>query len=134
MVSLVGKMLGEKGWGIDAWPVVGMVDGGSPADECGLLSTLVFSLYFPHSFYPCISHTHRINTSSTPSCPLFPTITTFMHSRPDDESWVFYVVPSGWLLISPLVFLTCLLGYLRQATGLVRSMTYAAFPLCSQGH
>ena len=32
----VGGMLGGKGWGIDAWPVVGMVDGGSPADECGL--------------------------------------------------------------------------------------------------
>ena len=40
-------MLGGKGWGIDAWPVVGMVNGGSPADECGLSSALVLSLYFP---------------------------------------------------------------------------------------
>ena len=53
--------LGGKGWGIDAWPVVGMVDGGSPADECGLLSALVLSLYFPHPFCPFISHTHRTN-------------------------------------------------------------------------
>ena len=29
-------MLGGKGWGIDARPVVGMVDGSSLADVCGL--------------------------------------------------------------------------------------------------
>ena len=35
-----------------------------------------------------------------------------------------------WLVVdlSPKVFLTCLLGCLRQASGLVRSMTYAALP------
>ena len=53
--------MGGKGWGIDAWPVVGMVDGGSPADECGLSSALVLSLYFPYPFCPCISHTHQTN-------------------------------------------------------------------------
>ena len=51
--------------------VVGMMDGSSPADECGLSSALVLSLYFP---YPPdqLSASH---TSCTPSCPLFPTIT-----------------------------------------------------------
>ena len=53
--------LGGKGWGIDAWPVVGMVDGGSLADECGLSSALVLSLYFPYPFCPCISLTHWTN-------------------------------------------------------------------------
>ena len=53
--------LGGKGWRIDAWPVVGMVDGGSPADVCGLSSALVLSLYFPYPFCPCISHTHWTN-------------------------------------------------------------------------
>ena len=56
-----GGMLGGKGWGIDAWPVVRMVDVGSPADECGLSSALVLSLYFPYPFCPCISHTHQTN-------------------------------------------------------------------------
>ena len=46
-MSLGRGMLGGKGWGIDAWPVVGMVDGGSPADKCGLLSALVLSLLLP---------------------------------------------------------------------------------------
>ena len=54
-------MLGGKGWGIDAWPVVGLVDGSSSADECGLSSALVLSLYFLRPFCPCISHTHRTN-------------------------------------------------------------------------
>ena len=54
-------VLGGKGWGIDAWPVVGVVDGGSPADECGLSSALVLSPYFPFPFCPCISHTHQTN-------------------------------------------------------------------------
>ena len=61
MVYLDGGMLGGKGWGIDAWPVVGMVDGCSRADKCGLLSALVLSLYFPYPFCPCISHTHQAN-------------------------------------------------------------------------
>ena len=61
LVSMGGEMLGGKGWGIDGWPVVGMVNGGSPADECGLLSALVLSLYFPYPFCPCISHTRRTN-------------------------------------------------------------------------
>ena len=83
-------MLGGKGWGIDAWPVVGMVDGGSPADECvvecfgpfPILPVPLLSLYFP---YPSdqLSPSH---TSRTPSCPLFPTITTLMHPRPDAEA------------------------------------------------
>ena len=34
LVCLVWGMLGGKGWGIDAWPVVGMVDGSSPPGEC----------------------------------------------------------------------------------------------------
>ena len=63
-----GLMLGGRGWGIDAWPVVGMVDGGSPADECRLLSALVLSLYFTCPFCPCISHTHR--TSCLPPISL----------------------------------------------------------------
>ena len=37
-------MLGGRGWGIGAWPVVGMVDSGSLADECGLSIALVLSL------------------------------------------------------------------------------------------
>ena len=60
-MSLDEGMLGGKGWGIDAWPVVGMVDGGSSGDECGLLSALVLSLYFPYPFCPCISHIHWTN-------------------------------------------------------------------------
>ena len=59
LVSLGGGLLGGKGWGIDAWPMVGMVDGGSPADE--LSSILVFSLYLPYPFCYCISHTHWTN-------------------------------------------------------------------------
>ena len=51
LVSLGGGMLGGKGWGIDAWPVVGVVDGGSLVDECGLSSAY---------------------TSRTPSVPVFP--------------------------------------------------------------
>ena len=47
--------LGGKGWVIDAWPAVGMVDGSSLADKCGLSSALVVSLYF-----------------RTPSVPVFP--------------------------------------------------------------
>ena len=58
---LSGGMLGVKGWGIDAWPVVGMVDGGFPADECGLSSALVLSLYFPYPICPCVFHTLRTN-------------------------------------------------------------------------
>ena len=70
-------MLGGKGWGIDAWPVVGAMDGDSPTDKCGLLSALVLSYtsrtpsvpvfpipigpivslpYFPYCFVPLISH------------------------------------------------------------------------------
>ena len=59
LVSLGGEMLSEKGWGIDAWPLAGMVVGGSSTDECGLSSAVVLSLYFPYPFCPCISHTHR---------------------------------------------------------------------------
>ena len=93
LVSLGGGMLGGKGWRIDAWLVVGMVDGGSAADECGLSSDLVLSLYpvlpvpllslyFPYSLDQ-LSPSH---TSHTPSCPLFPTITTLMHPWPGAES------------------------------------------------
>ena len=51
----MGNCLVSLGWGCgtDAWFVVGMVDGGSPADECELSSTLALSLYFPYPFYPC---------------------------------------------------------------------------------
>ena len=81
--------LGGKGWGIDAWPVVGMVEGSFQADGYGLSSALVFSLYFLYPFCPCfsipigpiVSH-----TSCTPLCPLFPTITTLVHPQPDAES------------------------------------------------
>ena len=62
LVSLGWGMLGRKGCGIDDWPVVGIVDGGSPADECGLSSALVLSLYFPYHFCPCIYDTHRTNS------------------------------------------------------------------------
>ena len=50
-----------EGWGIDAWPVLGIVDSGSLADKCGLTSAFVLSLNFPYPFCPCISHTHRNN-------------------------------------------------------------------------
>ena len=56
-----GGMLCGKGWRIDAWPVVGVLDGDSPAGECGLSKALVLSLYFPYSFFSCASHTHRTN-------------------------------------------------------------------------
>ena len=71
-----GGMLGGKGWGIDAWawPVVGMVDGGSPADECGLSSALGLSLYFPYPFCPCISHTHQTNCLPCFPYPFVPLI------------------------------------------------------------
>ena len=69
---------GLEGMGIDTWPMVGMVDGGSLADECGLLSALVLSLYFLYPFCPCISYTHLTNCLPpifhVPLCPLFPTI------------------------------------------------------------
>ena len=60
-MSLGRGMLGGKGWGIDALSVVGMVDGGSPADECGLSIALVLSLYFPYLLCPCFSYTHGTN-------------------------------------------------------------------------
>ena len=44
--------VGGKGWGIDIWPVVGMMDGGSPAGKCGLSSVLVLSLYFLSLYFP----------------------------------------------------------------------------------
>ena len=44
LVSLVRGILSGKGWGNDAWPVVGVVGGGFLADECGLSSALVLSL------------------------------------------------------------------------------------------
>ena len=93
LVSMGGGMLGGKGLGIDAWPVVEMVDGGSPADKCGLSSPLVLSQYFPYPSVPVFLIPIRpiislpCHTSPrTPSCPSFPTITTFMHPRPDAES------------------------------------------------
>ena len=55
--------LGGKGWGIDAWPLVAMVDGGSPTDECGLSSALVLSLYLLYPFVSLISH---INDTHAP--------------------------------------------------------------------
>ena len=66
-------VLGRKGWGIDAWPVVGVVDGGSPADECGLSSALVFSLYFSYPrlslYFPYPSdQLFPSHISCTPSC------------------------------------------------------------------
>ena len=64
LVPLGRGMLGGKGWGIDAWPVVGMVDGGSPTDKCGLWSAVVLSLYFPYPFCPIFSHTLRTNCPS----------------------------------------------------------------------
>ena len=61
LVPLVGGMLCGKGWEVDVWPVVGIVDGGSPADKCGLSSALVLSLYIRYPFCPCISHAHQTN-------------------------------------------------------------------------
>ena len=87
LVSLVWGMLDGKGWGIYAWPVVGMVDSGSLADECGLLGALVLSHtsrtpsvpvfpipigpivslpYFPYPFVPLISHNND-NCAPTPT-------------------------------------------------------------------
>ena len=107
--------VGRGGW-IDAWPVVGMVDGSSQADECGLLSALVLSLYFPYPFCPCISHTHWTNCLPYFPYPFMPLI---FHnndtSAPTAWCWelLFYVAPSGWLLISPLkCFWPVCLGYL----------------------
>ena len=79
LVSLGGGMLGEKGWGIDAWPVVGMVDDSSLADECGLSSALVLTLYFPYPFCPCISHTQR--TSCLPYFPYPPFVPLISHDN-----------------------------------------------------
>ena len=80
-------MLGGMGWGIDAWPVVGMLDGGSPADECGFSVFWSFPytyripsvLVFPTPIRPIFSLPYF-------PYPLFPTITTLMHPRPDAES------------------------------------------------
>ena len=118
-MSLGGGMLGGIGWGIDAWPVEGTVDGSSLVDRCGLSSALVLSLYFPYPSVPVfpipigsiVSH-----TSHTLWCPLFPTITTLVHPQPDAESCC-SVAPSGWLLISPETFLTCLLGSQGRLVG-----------------
>ena len=83
--------LGGKGWGIDAWSVVVMVDGSSPADECGLSSALVLSQYFPYPLlslyfpYP-LDQLSPSHTSRTPSCLLFPTIMILVHPPPDAES------------------------------------------------
>ena len=52
-------VLGGKGQGIDAWPVVGMEVSGSLADESGLSSALVLFLYFPYPFCPSVSYTHQ---------------------------------------------------------------------------
>ena len=119
----VGKCLvslGGKWWG--------MMAGGSPADECGLSSALVLFLYIPYPFCPCISHTHRTNCLPSFPYPLFPTITTH---APTAWCWelLFYVAPSGWLLISPLkCFSPVCCSVSGQASGLVRSMTCVAFP------
>ena len=64
LVSLGWGMLGGRGWGIDAWPVVRKLDGSSPADECGLSSALVLSLY------------------CTPSVPVFPILVRSIVSLP----------------------------------------------------
>ena len=73
--------LGGKGWGSDAWPVVGMVDGGSLADECRLSSALVLSLYFPYSFCPCIYHTHWTNCLPYFLYPFVPLISHINDTR-----------------------------------------------------
>ena len=67
--------------------------------------------YFLYLFVPCISHN---NDTGAPT------------------SWcwelLFYIAPSGWLLISPLkCFWPVCWAVIGQASGLVRSMTYAAF-------
>ena len=117
LVSLGWGLLGGKGWGIYAQPVVGMVDGGSPADEYGLSSALVLSLYFPYPFCPCILHTHR--TNSFP--PIHPVPLRAPYSHNNDtcthglmlSAVVLY--RTQWLVVdlSHKVFLTCLLGCLR---------------------
>ena len=86
-----GGMPGGKGWGIDAWPGVGMavlrqINVGCWEIECfgpfPIPPVPLLSLYFP---YPSdqLSPSH---TSHTPLCPLFPTITTLVHPRLDAES------------------------------------------------
>ena len=81
--------LGENGWGIDAWPVVGM--GMAVLRQTNVGCRVLWSFHytsrtpsvpvFPIPIGPIVSHTSR-----TPSCPLFPTMTTLMHPRPDAES------------------------------------------------
>ena len=122
--------LGGKGWGIDAWPVVGEADGSSPTVECGLSSALVLSLYFPCPFCPCISHTHQ--TNCLPPILLVPLISHNNDTHaPMAWCWelLFYVTPNGWFLIAPLkCFWPVCWTVSGQASGLVRSMTCAAFP------
>ena len=85
---------GDAGWeGMGDWCLACGVDGGwrfsgrrmwvvEYFGPSPILPVPLLSLYFP---YPSdqLSSSH---TSRTPSCPLFPTVTTLMHPRPDAES------------------------------------------------
>ena len=101
-----GGVLGGKEWEIYARPLVGMVDGSSPADECGLSNAFVLSLYFPYPFCPCMP----IPIGPIVSLPyfLYPFVPFISHNNdtcaPTAWCWelLFYIAPNGWLLISPL--------------------------------
>ena len=54
LVSLVGGILSGKGWGNDAWPVVGVVGGGSLADKCGVSRALVLFPYLLNQLSPIL--------------------------------------------------------------------------------
>ena len=93
-LEVSGELLGVSGWeGMGDWCLACGGDGGRRFSgrrmwvvECfgpfPILPVPLLSLYFP---YPSdqLSPSHA---SHTPSCPLFPTITTLMHPRPDAES------------------------------------------------
>ena len=92
--------------------------------------------YFPYPFCPCISHTHWTNCLP-PIRPVFfvPLISLNNGTRaPNAWYWelllyIAYIAPSDWLMISPIkCFWPVCWAVSGQASGLVRSMTYAAFP------
>ena len=92
--------------------------------------------------FPYTSHTHSapvfpIPIGPTVSLPYFPYPFVRLISHNNDTrappAWcwelLFYISPSGWLLISPLkCFWPVCWAVSGQASGLVRSITHEAFP------
>ena len=96
----------------------GVADGSSPADECGLSSALILSLYFPYPFCPCISHTHR--TNCLPPILLVPLRAPYFPQQRYSCTHSLMLraavlCHTKWLVVdlSPKMFLTYLLDCLR---------------------